>query len=503
MPRPASLDDKVAHALRGLFGRDSLYMLIWAIQLISAALLTPVITRVMGTAEFGGVAAANAVMQVLFVIGGLGLSTAIQRQYAGDDGPRLARRLFTLAIVLALLVTAAVDATGALWSPYLGFGSYGGAVRLAVLWAGVSAATNAGLALLRSRDRLRAFSCVSLLQSLAAEAASLALVVAVRPSASMFVLGQLLLQVAALGVALACVRPLPVRWSDTDLARRALAYALPLVPAVLSSFVLNAADRFIVQDQLGAVQVARYQVAYNIGSMPLLLVGVLNTVWLPRIFALGEARERAAVLAASRNALYGLLIPVVLGLSIGAPLVLRVWAPAQYRPDDLLLVTCLVVVAVFPYTAGLMASRALLAHGDTRWLAVASLIAAALNIAFNLVLVPLYGLAGSALATVAAYAILQWLLLSHARASAPIERTPTVRLLAVAVAGAVALASAALPTSELFLALRSLAVAACLGWFAAQLAAVTTGGAPRRPGLAISLRGRPLRAASRITGGPV
>jgi O-antigen/teichoic acid export membrane protein len=501
--RRPNLDDTVARALRGLFGRDSLYMLMSTIQLAGAALLTPVITRVLGTAEFGRVAVANAVMQVLFVVGGLGLSTAMQREYAGSNGPARARRLLTLALVGAFLVTVLVDTTGGLWSPYLGFRSYGGAVRLAVLWAGVSAVTNSGLALLRSKDRLLAFMCVSLLQSVAAEAASLALVTTVRSTATMFVLGQLVLQVLALGLALLCVRPALPRRSDKALVRAALAYGLPLVPALLSTFVLVAADRFIIQHQLGAVEVARYQVAYNIGSMPMLLISVLTMAWLPRIFALEETRERTAVLAASRDALYALLAPVVVGLSIGSPLVLRIWAPERYRPDDLLLVTALVIVAALPYTAGVMSTRALLAQGQTRWLAGATLVAAVVNIGLNLVLVPLYGLVGSALATFLAYLVLQRILLSRAQAVAPVKRTPAIRVLGLAGAGLAALLAAALPTSEVSLALRSLAVLASLAWFAWQLLSITTTGTLRRGRVRSSPSAAPVQAVTQTRERPV
>jgi O-antigen/teichoic acid export membrane protein len=500
--RPRALDDTVARALRGLFGRDSLYMVIWAIQLVGAALLTPVITRVMGTGEFGSVAAANAVMQVLFVLAGLGLSTAIQRQYAGSDGPAHARRLLTLALVTALVITVLADATGSLWSAYLGFESYEGAVRLAVLWAGASAVTNSALALLRSKDRLLAFSCVSLLQSVVAEGASLALVATVRPTATMFLLGQLMMQLLALGLALLYVPPLLLRRSDKGLARAALIYGLPLVPALLSTFVLASVDRFIIQDQLGAVEVARYQVAYNIGAMPLLLIGVLNAAWLPRIFALDEKRERAEVLAASRDALYSLLIPVVVGLSVASPLLLRIWAPAEYRPDDLLLVTACVIAAVLPYTAGITASRALLAHGETRWMASATLIAAVVNVALNVVLVPLHGLLGSALATFLAYCLLQRLLVTRAQSVAPIKRTPATRVLGLVGAGLAALIAAAMPTNEMFLALRSVAVLACLAWFTSRLLSITTTGKfPQRPTRRF-VSNRPALAVTQIQKGP-
>jgi O-antigen/teichoic acid export membrane protein len=479
-PAEETLDRAVAHALSGLFGRDSLYMVVWVIQLLCAALLTPVITRVMGAAQFGGVAAATAVMQVLFVIAGIGLATAIQRQYAGRGGPEHARTLLTVALVAAAIVTALVDATGAIWGPWLGFGSYSGAVRLAVVWAGVSAVTNSSLALLRSKDRLLAFSCVSLMQSVVAAAASLSLVAFVHPTATAFIFGQLLTQVLALGLAFVWVRPARLRRADARMVRSALAYALPLVPAVLGTFVLSGSDRLIVQAQMGAVEVARYQVAYNIGSIPLLLVSVLNLAWLPRIFALEDTRERPAVLAASRDALYALLVPVVIGLSVGAPLLLRVWAPARYRPDDLLMVTALVVITVLPYTGTTASTRSLLARGQTRWIALSTLVAAVANVALNLVLVPAYGLSGAALSTFLAYFVLQRLL--DARVPAAVNSRPgsTRLLLGLAAAGGAALLAAGLPTSPAFLVVRAVGVLATLAWFGSQLRSLTTGGLPRR-----------------------
>jgi O-antigen/teichoic acid export membrane protein len=469
------LDATVEHALRGLFGRDSLYMLTWALQLLASAAVTPLVTRMMGTTEFGAVAAATAVMQVLFVIAGLGLRTAIQRHYAGPDGPAAAARLLLLTIVLAGVVTVFVDINGPLWSRYAGFESYSGALRLAVYWAGVSAVTNASLAMLRSQDRLLAFSCVSLLQSAVAAAAGLLLVL-VRPTATMFVLAQLSMQVFATAVALCLAPPKLLRPRDRRLTRDALVYGLPLVPAVLSSFVLAAADRLVIQAQLGLTAVARYQVAYNVGDLPMILLSVLSDAWMPRIFALNVAAERDAVLAASWDALYRLLTPVLIGLSIGAPLVLRVWVPSSYRPDDLLLVTAVVIVSAVPFTAGLSARRALLAEGRTTMIAAATGVAAVVNVVLNLILVPRYQLVGSAAATFLSYGVLYGLLLLRVRVVMP-TRTSPLRLLEVAAAVVIALLAAALPTSRAFLVLRGVVVIASLVWFGWVLVQVSS----RRP----------------------
>ena len=461
--------------MRGLFGRDSLYMVTWALQLLGAAALTPVLTRLVGTDEFGIVATATAVMQVLFVISGLGLATSLQRRYAGPNGPTEAARLLTLAVLGAGVLTVLADATGPVWSGLLGFDDYGSALRLAVYWAGLSAVTNACLALLRSQDRLLGFSTVSLLQSVGAGAASLLLVLFVAPTAMVFILGQMALQVAALGLALCLAPPALLRVRDKPLVREALGYGLPLVPAVLCTFVLTTADRLMVQGQLGLTPVARYQVAYNVGDMPILLLSVLATTWMPRIFALNRPGERAAVIAASRDALYRLLIPVMVGLSLGAPLVLRVWAPPEYRPDDLLLVTVVVIVSAVPYTAALAVSRALLAEGYTRTIAASTAVAAVTNIALNLVLISRLELVGAALATFISYAVQHRMLLLKARALLPLAPSPASRLFALAGAAAIALLTTVIPTDAGFLALRGVLVLASVVWFVRVLIEVSSG----------------------------
>jgi O-antigen/teichoic acid export membrane protein len=301
-------------------------------------------------------------------------------------------------------------------------------------------------------------------------------IVALRPTATMFVLAQLSVQTVAAVLALCLAPPKLVRLCDRRLIRDALVYALPLIPAMLCTFTLSSADRLIIQADLGPTAVARYQIAYNVGDMPMLLLGVLTTVWMPRIFALEAATERAAVLNASRDALYRLLTPVVIGLSVGSPLVLRLWAPASYRPDDLLFVTALVIVTVIPFTAGLAARRGLLAEGRTATIAAATGVAAITNIILNLILVPRYELMGAAAATFLAYAVLHGLLLL--RAGVPRMQPSSSRpLLMVAVAALVALLAAALPTSNSYLVLRGVFVVASVAWFVRILVQITS----RRP----------------------
>jgi O-antigen/teichoic acid export membrane protein len=302
-----------------------------------------------------------------------------------------------------------------------------------------------------------------------AEGLGLLLVVAVRRSAGEYLLGQLLAQAAAVTVALLVARPLALRRRDRPLVARTLRYSIPLLPAALAVFVLESSDRLVLQGQLGSTAVARYAIAYNIGSIPILLLGVLNNVWMPRMFALVDDGARGAVLAQSRDALYALLIPVLVGLGIGAPLLLAVWAPPSYRPAGLLGVVAIVLATAIPCSGASAHTRSLLAAGRTRPVAVATLLAAAVNLGLNLALVPVAGISGSALATLVSYGVY------HAGLARPASRSvslpwPSRALMAeLGLAVAVIFGAAQLPATLPWLALRLLVAAACCAAFAAIL----------------------------------
>lgn len=459
--RRSSVDE----AVQGLFGRDSVYMLLWLLQLGGTAAVTPIITRLLGLEQFGRVAAALVLMQVMVVLAGCGLQVAVQRRFA-DRGAAAATGLLTVSVLAAAFVTGVVLATSGQWKGPLGFAHSGVAVELAILWAGSSAVTASCLGLLRSQDRLTAFTVVSLTQSVLAELTSLVLILTLGRTAEMFLVGQLSAQLVAGLTAVLLTRPRRLHRGDGQLIRTGLAYALPLVPATLGSVLLNAVGTLLVQRYLGSGAVGRYAVAATIGSIPILVLGAVDAMWLPRIFALDDEADRHAVLAASRDALFRLLGPVMVGLALASPLVLRVWAPAEFHTDELLLLTALIIVSAVPYATMLSSRRDLMARSSTVSIAAATLLAVAANICLNAILLPVVGIMGAALASLAGFGVQQVSQLLISRAPRQPRRGGLSRgTVQVVLASVVALASTALPVSVPGLALRLTLSVTCLVWF--------------------------------------
>jgi O-antigen/teichoic acid export membrane protein len=457
---PLAPSAQPSQPLSGFFGRDLIYVALWAAQVGLATLLTPVVTRLLGAYHYGFAAICITMMQLLVAIAGFGLNVAVQRTYA-SRGDEASRKLVTLSIGMAAVCFVIATATGPLWAKALHLGSYTGAVAYTVDWAMCSAVTQTVLGLLRSRDRLGHFALISLMQTTLSEALSLALVVVVARTASEYILGELLGQAATLAVGLLLAGPVRLRRGDGAGLAAVLRFSAPLVPLALAGFVLSASARLIVNADMGRVAAARYSVASNVGSIPLLLLFALFESWMPRVFALSDSDAADDVLRQSRDTLYALIIPMTLGLCIVSPLLLRLWAPASFDPDGLRFYVSMIVISTLPAAGASSSSRVLLRGGKSRPVAVANIVAAVINLVLNLALVPAIGIAGSTLATLSAYCSMHVFLERQSRALMVVRRPSRRLVVEMALSVAVIMLMLLIPLSLPFMLARAVAGIFC------------------------------------------
>jgi O-antigen/teichoic acid export membrane protein len=460
---PAVPGREARSSVQSIFRSPNLFVVMWVVQLGAVALFLPLNTRLLGPARFGRVAAAIALTQVLYSLGNLQIQSSVQRrQDEGRDDD--ARRLILLAMAMALGATALAYVTGPAWSDALGFGHFTGTPRWAVLWAGAIALTAGSLSLLKSQARAGPFCTVTLLQSLGGQILAVVFVVVGHRTASMFVLGLLAGQVAAAIVALGCARPKWVNPGDLQLARAALADSLPLAPGAIAAAVLVSFDRLIVQSRLGPVAAGRYQLADAFGALIILLFGGLSLGWVHRVAAIKDRPTRALVLASTRDSAYRTLLPVVVAICVGAPVLLRVVAPVSFRPDGLTFVLSILTLSALPYAGSWAYATVLLVSGQTWTLAWAIVVAAAVNVDLTLVLVPTWHIAGAAAATLVSYSVLWGLTRWRANREWRIGHLPPKTLLTLAGGIAYVLLWSRAPTSAPWLVVRMAHVAAGIVW---------------------------------------
>lgn len=388
-----------------LFGRGMLYVVIWSMQLVISTLISPVLAHLVSVTSFGALAATIALFQLMIVLAVFGLDQALEIQRIEDTDGERARGLLASGMILAFLVTGAAAATSPLWGSALGFGSRSDLLLIALLWTAPGAVVLLCLSVLQAEDRLRRFATVSLISTVGSQVVGVALLLAFDRSVVAYAFGGVIGQFTAMALGLAWTRPRWRRMLDLAVLRRALALGIPLVMASLSQFVITAGDRFIIQRVYGPAQVARYQVAFTVGNVMVLLLIFTNRAWLPRLKNVVDPARRWAVIKESRDGIYWLLGWALLGLTLGAAPLLRIFAPATYDPSPLVLVVFLIGLCGMPVAAEGATSRMLITVRSSRPLAWSSLAAVVTKVLATFLLIGWLGLPGVAVATLAAVSV--------------------------------------------------------------------------------------------------
>lgn len=476
-----------SNAQSGLFGRGLLYVIVFSLQTVAATVVSPVLAHMIGPEQFGRLASAIALYQLLTVLAVLGLDQAITLQRVEDSDDRSARGLLVVGFALSTAVTCLVGLTSPLWSNALGFESFSSLLLATLLWTTAGASVQVMLALLLAEDRLKVFTLVSALAAVGGQVFGIVLLITGPNTASNYAWGGVISQFSAMAIGIILTKPRLRGLIDWHTALRAFKLGVPLALGSLAVFVLNAGDRIVVQRLLGASEVGRYQIAYTVGYVVVLLLVFTSQAWTPRFAAVRDHRERVALAEQSRNALYRLLIPMVLGITLGAPLALRIVAPASYRPETLLSVVFLVALSAFPVAASGASSRELLTLRRARSIAIAAASAAVVNVGLNFLLVPIFGIAGSAGATVVAFFFQAFLQLRALPKIPRWPRAPWTLWLSIAAACIASAASTQLPQTIEWNIARLVVALACLPWFVIRLRSARRG-SPGGGGLADTQR---------------
>jgi O-antigen/teichoic acid export membrane protein len=218
---------------------------------------------------------------------------------------------------------------------------------------------------------------------------------------------------------------------------------------------LNVGDRILIENIEGIAAAGRYQVGYVVGGLGISLVVAYNSAWAPIIYA---ARDpgRWRLLADTAAAVMR-LAPLVVGmLAIGGPIALVVLAPPAYDPRELTAVNAIVSLSILPYVIYTANVLILFARERTGALLWAAPVAALLNFVLNLLLIPSFGLAGAAAATLLGYTGLATIVKVVGRRMAAVSWESRAAVKACLLGGALCGAAILAPTSTGWLAVRGL-----------------------------------------------
>jgi O-antigen/teichoic acid export membrane protein len=240
----------------------------------------------------------------------------------------------------------------------------------------------------------------------------------------------------------------PITRQDLRSLRKYFAYGLPLVPYTLLVTTNAMIDRYFIAHLSGVDQAGVYALSYGLIASVMVMGNAIAYVIYPRLsvlWAQGDTTACKGLLGQAQSALLFFAVPSVCGLMVLYPEAVRMIAGSKFvlEPE---VVAMIGIAHVFLGLYGIDSNIVDLGRGSA--LLLVPLAAAALvNVLFNAVLIPVVGLFGAAIATMASY-LVQWLGVRYIAGSAVgfhIEIQGRMLLLAGAGSAGMCLAMAALP----------------------------------------------------------
>jgi len=373
-------------------------------------LLLPLYTRVLTVEEYGQLAVVLTISAGVSTLLSFGLETAVFRTYILlHDSPEKRSRFVNSVGLLAIFGPASLAAVAILVFSEL-FATWLGVPHLAIVigisTAAVSvSATVLPFAVLRAQERLRAYLGLTGIQVLMTTTLTLTFVVVLGWGVVGWLLGTLIAITVTFGAGLVM---LGHRWTLTVERSHlitTLAFGLPLLPHAAAHWGLSLSDRIVLGAFVTPGEVGLYQLAYQF-AIPVSTLGIAMTRGTAPLYA------HAARSTTEREELGGVIVHhvmviAVLGMTVSilGPIIIELLMPPAYAGAGafvpwLALGTVLLGLYFVP-----MNIISILA-GNTRWVWIATVAAATVNITLNLLTVPRFGASATAVNFAVGYAVL-------------------------------------------------------------------------------------------------
>ncbi|MBL8164454.1 MAG: oligosaccharide flippase family protein, partial [Anaerolineae bacterium] len=185
-----------------------------------------------------------------------------------------------------------------------------------------------------------------------------------------------------------------------DYWRYALALALPLMLHSLSNILMKQFDRVLINQYFGRSETGIYTLAYQFGDIANMLWVATNSAWFPWFFThMSKGNHTQIRKRASQYALaFGV---IVTGLIFIAPLLIRLLAPEEYWQATAI-VPIVMATGFFSLLYSLYGNVELY-EKKAGYTAMMTVLAAAVNIILNIILLPIYGYQIAAWTTLVSY----------------------------------------------------------------------------------------------------
>ncbi|MBN1504033.1 MAG: polysaccharide biosynthesis C-terminal domain-containing protein, partial [Candidatus Eisenbacteria bacterium] len=264
------------------------------------------------------------------------------------------------------------------------------------------------LAVLRAEERPAVYSVMTVLRLVLTFSLNIVFVVVLKRNVQGILEAELISGTVCYVTALLIVtrgKALSFSWAKT---RQVLSFGVPLVPGNVASLVMTLSDRYFLQHFAALQDVGLYSVGYRIAAaLRIGLIEPFRIAWPPYMFSVLDRPDAREIY--KKVLVYFTFVCVWGGLflSVFAREALMLLATPAYYPGHkvvpLLVLSYILVGMCSILAAGIQISN------RTKYASYSFMAAACVSLGMNFLLVPRLGMMGAAVASVTAYAVLNFL----------------------------------------------------------------------------------------------
>lgn len=182
----------------------------------------------------------------------------------------------------------------------------------------------------------------------------------------------------------------------------ALVFNLPLIPHYLSNYILNSSDRLMIASLIGDSYAALYSIAYSVASVVTIIWFAINNSLVPYTYEKCKIKDYKSISKITNPIITIYAIACILIIFL-APEAIIIISPKSYHDS---------IYAIPPIVGGVFFSSLYYIFANIvyyfkkpKYVMIASLISALLNIMLNWILIPRYGYIAAGYTTLICYII--------------------------------------------------------------------------------------------------
>lgn len=366
-----------------------------------STITTPIFTRLLSAAEYGQYNTFNSWLSILTVFITLYLSAGVYSQGLvkfENERDVFSSSLQGLTLFLVVGWTLVYILFHDFWNHLFSLTTVQTLAMLVMIWT--SAVFSFWAAEQRVLYRYRALVALTIVVSIAKPVVGIVFVVLAEDKVTARILGLVLVElVGYTGLFFQQVRRGKKLYS-AKFWKYAIEFNLPLIPHYLSQNVLSSADRIMISEMVGAEAAGIYSLAYSISLIMTLFNNALSQTISPWIYQKIKANKVTDIEPIAYTTL--ILIALVNIILIAfAPEAVAVFAPKEYY-EAIYVIPPVAMSVFFMYSYDLFSKFAFY-YEKTKFVMIASVVGAALNILLNYIFIGKYGYIAAGYTTLVCY----------------------------------------------------------------------------------------------------